>query len=195
MDRILDRVENGYRLCILGDLKGWIGDRTRTGITGTFGVSEENENGRRVVEFCAERGLCVDNTYFEPPSLHKYTKVARGQDGVEVKSMIGLVLVKDMLRYVQVVRAMREMRRGLSDHHVVLCKVRLVGAWIKRIRREKLREHQYREGHAKSLERKRVEGDGDDNVKHMWEQVKRTMVENAREVCGSVRLGGKEPKE
>ena len=26
----------------------------------------------------------------------------------------------------------RGMGRGLSDHYVVLCKVRLVGAWIKR---------------------------------------------------------------
>ena len=37
-----------------------------------------------------------------------------------------------MLRYVQDVRAVRGMERGLSDHHVVLCKVRLVGPWIKR---------------------------------------------------------------
>ena len=51
MDRILDRVGNQYRLCILGD-----------------------------------------------------------QDGVEVKSMIDLVLVKkDMLHYVQDVRAVRGM--------------------------------------------------------------------------------------
>ena len=28
----------------------------------------------------------------------------------------------------------------------------------------------------------------------MWEQVKRTMVESAREVCSSVREGGKNPK-
>ena len=28
----------------------------------------------------------------------------------------------------------------------------------------------------------------------MWEQVKRTMVESAREVCGSVRVGGNIPK-
>ena len=43
----------------------------------------------------------------------------------------------------------------------------------RRIRSEKLREHQYREGYAKSLEGKRVEWDGDDNVDHMWgEQVK-----------------------
>ena len=81
----------------------------------------ENDNGRRVVEVCAERGLCVSNTYFKHRSLHKYTRVARGQDGVEIKSMIDLVLVKrDMLRYMQDVRAVRGMGRDLSDHYVVL---------------------------------------------------------------------------
>ena len=59
MDRTLDSVGNGYRLCILGYLNGWVGDRVRTGITGAFGVPGENKNGRRMVEFCAERGLCV----------------------------------------------------------------------------------------------------------------------------------------
>ena len=60
------------------------------------------------MEFCAERGLCVGNTYFEHKNLHKYTRVARGQDGVEVKGMIDLVLVKkDMLHFVQDVRAVR----------------------------------------------------------------------------------------
>ena len=49
------------------------------------------------------------------------------------------------------------------SHHHVLCNVKLIGAWIKRrevvvgarkIRSEKLREHQYREGYARSLEGK-----------------------------------------
>ena len=43
MDRIMDRVGNRYRLCMLGDLKGWIGDRVRVSIIGAFGVSRENE--------------------------------------------------------------------------------------------------------------------------------------------------------
>ena len=39
--------------------------------------------------------------------------------------MIDLVLVKkDMLRYMQDIRAVRGMGQGLSDHHVVLCKIR-----------------------------------------------------------------------
>ena len=114
------------------------------------------------MDFCAERGLCVGNTYFEHKILHKYTRVARGQDGVGVKSMIYLVLVKkDMLHFVQDVRGVGQ---GISDHHV-LCKVRLVGTWIKRrvvvdgawrIRSEKLSEHQYGEEYSRSLEGKRV---------------------------------------
>ena len=80
--------------------------------------------------------------------------------------MIDLVLVKkDMLRYLQDVRAVRGKGRGLLDHHFVLCKVRLVGARIKRkevvdqgrrIRIETVKEHQYIEGCARSLEGKGV---------------------------------------
>ena len=52
---------------------------------------------------------------------------------MKVMSMIDMVLVKkDMLHYVQDVRAVRGMRRGFSDHHVLLCKVSLVGTWIKK---------------------------------------------------------------
>ena len=94
IDRTLDSVGNGYRLCILGDLNGWIGDRTRAGITDALGVPGENDNGRRVD--------CVSNTHFKHISLHKYTRVARDQGGGETKSMIDLVPVKrDMLQDVR----------------------------------------------------------------------------------------------
>ena len=38
LDKVVDRVGNGYRLCVLGDLNGWIADRVRAGIIGAFGV-------------------------------------------------------------------------------------------------------------------------------------------------------------
>ena len=57
---------NGYRLSTLGDLNGWIGHRKRARISGAFRVPGENDNGGRVVEFCAETWLCVGNTYLEP---------------------------------------------------------------------------------------------------------------------------------
>ena len=64
----------------------------------------------------------------------------------------------------------------------------------RRIKSEKLKEHQYIEGYARSLEGKDVEWDGDNIVEHMWEQVKWAMVGSPREVYGSVSWG-KEPKE
>ena len=52
----------------------------------------------------------MGNSYFECILLHKHTRVARGRDGVEIKSIVDLVLVKrDMLRYVQDVRGVRGM--------------------------------------------------------------------------------------
>ena len=72
------------------------------------------------------------------------------QDRVEGMIMIGMVLVKkDMLRYVRDLRAVSRIGRCLSDHHVILCEVRLVDAWIKRgnvvnlamMISEKLKEH------------------------------------------------------
>ena len=78
---------------------------------------------------------------------------------------------------------------------MVLCKVRLVGAWIKRRERwfelgrleVRNRGKIFTEKDILGLEEKIVEGDGG-NVENMWEQVKRAMVESAREVCGSVRV-------
>ena len=65
LGKVVDRVRNGYRLCVLGDLNGCIGNRVRAGITSAFGVPGEKG---RVLEFCAERGQCVGNTYFK----HKF---------------------------------------------------------------------------------------------------------------------------
>ena len=47
------------------------------------------------------KGGCVWVTHISNISLHKYTRMARGQDGVEVKSMImiDLVLVKKDMGY------------------------------------------------------------------------------------------------
>ena len=69
------------------------------------------------------------------------------------------------------------MGRGISDHYVVLRKVKS-GTWIKRRnvvgaarrnRSEKLREHPYREGYCRSLDGKGVERVGENDVEHMWE--------------------------
>ena len=106
-------------------------------IIGGFGIPGKNDNRWREVHFWAERTLCVMKR------LHKYTRVARVHDREEVVSMVNLVYD---------VKGVGGMGQVFSDHHVVLCKVRLVGIWVKRrevvngvrnIRSEKLRENQY----------------------------------------------------
>ena len=47
----MDRVGNGYRLCMLRDLNGWIGNRLRASVTGAFEVPGENDNRRKMVSF------------------------------------------------------------------------------------------------------------------------------------------------
>ena len=63
----------------------------------------------------------MGNTYFEHKNLHKYTKVTRGKD-------------HDRSSAVLCAGYEGNGRNGkdLSDHHVVVCKVRLVGPWIKK---------------------------------------------------------------
>ena len=43
----MNRAGNGYKLYMLEDLNGWIGDRIRDDITGAFGIPGENSNGRK----------------------------------------------------------------------------------------------------------------------------------------------------
>ena len=65
MGRVVDRVGYEYQLCVLEDLNGWVGGRVKVSMSGAFRVPGENDNGRRVVDFCAERELYVGKTYFE----------------------------------------------------------------------------------------------------------------------------------
>ena len=65
---------------------------------------------------------------------------------------------------------------------------------VRRIKSEKLRKHKYREGYARSLERMEVEWDEENSAEHMLEQLKRPMVERAREVCGSMKVREKPQK-
>ena len=44
------------------------------------------------------------------------------------------------------------------------------------------------------LRGKRVEWDGENSAELMWEQVKRAMIESAREMCESMQVGGGNPK-
>ena len=200
VERTVDEVGSSYRVIVMGDMNGWVGDVECEGIIGKHGVPGVNDNGERVVDFCAEKEFCIGNTYFEHKNIHKYTRIGKARDR-EVRSMIDLILVKrDMLKYLCDVKVVRGLSGDLSDHLIVLCKIRLIGTWMERkernrkgerIRSERLKNEEYKREYKQAIENKSGRVHGELDVEIMWEQVKSIIVESAREVCGTARPGCK----
>src|SRR5678815_5964693 len=143
--------------------------------------------------------MCVSYTFFNHMSIHKYTRVGVGRDGIEVKSMIDFVLVKKMLKHVLDVKSVRGLGIGLSDHYVVLCKIKLVGAWMERkvirkevgrINSEKLSEQGNKDKYLRALASKSVKCEQVE-TEQIWEQMKQVTVSSAKEVCGFAKVGSR----
>lgn len=59
--------------------------------------------------------MCFSNTFLDHKSFHKYNRVV-GRDYFGVKSMIYLVLEKEMPKYAMDVRSVKELGMGISDN-------------------------------------------------------------------------------
>ena len=79
----------------LGDFNGHVGKYAEgfEGVHGGNGVGKRNAEGRRLLEFCDERELCVANTWFKKTDKRKITYSASGC-GTE----IDFVLVEEKYR-------------------------------------------------------------------------------------------------
>jgi exonuclease III len=64
---LVDITPKGDTLVIMGDFNAKVGDKTLAGITGKFGLGEENEAGLRLKDFCQTNNLCIGNTMFQQP--------------------------------------------------------------------------------------------------------------------------------
>lgn len=92
LGHVVNAVGKGYRLVVLGDVYGIIGDGVRGSVTGSVDVPGENENEMKVVDFCS-RGICVTNTFFQHKDIYKYTWVGQGGES-ECRSMTHLIWCK-----------------------------------------------------------------------------------------------------
>ena len=52
-------------LFIIRDWNAKVGSQSIAGVTGKFGLGEENEAGQRQIEFCHENALVIANTLFQ----------------------------------------------------------------------------------------------------------------------------------
>ena len=60
-------------LFIIGDWNAKVGSQETPGVTGKFGLAEENEVGQRLIEFCQENALVIENTLFQQHKRRLYT--------------------------------------------------------------------------------------------------------------------------
>ena len=60
-------------LFIIGEWNAKVGSQETPGVTGKFGLGEQNEAGQRLIEFCQENALVIANTLFQQHKRVLYT--------------------------------------------------------------------------------------------------------------------------
>ena len=73
-------------LFIIGDWNAKVGSQEAPGVTGKFGLGIWNEAGQRLIEFCQENALVIENTLFQ-----KHEKTTHGPHQM-VNTKIRLIL-------------------------------------------------------------------------------------------------------
>ena len=63
-------------LFIIGDWNAKVGSQETPGLTGKFGLGVWNEAGQRLIEFCQENTLVIDNTLFQQHKRRLYTWIS-----------------------------------------------------------------------------------------------------------------------
>ena len=62
---LLELTHNKDILFLIGDWNAKVGSQETPGVTGKFGLREQNEVGQRLIEFCQENTLVIANTLFQ----------------------------------------------------------------------------------------------------------------------------------
>ena len=60
-------------LFIIWDWNSKVGSQETPGVTGKFGLGVQNEAGQRLIEFCQENTLVIENTLFQQHKRRLYT--------------------------------------------------------------------------------------------------------------------------
>ena len=60
-------------LFIIGDWNAKVGSQETPGVTGKFGLGVQNKAWQRLIEFCQENTLVIENTLFQQHKRRLYT--------------------------------------------------------------------------------------------------------------------------
>ena len=109
-------------LFIIWDWNAKVGSQEITGVTGKFGFGVQNEAGQRLVEFCQEKVLVIENTLFQQHKRILYTWTS--PDG-QHQNQIDYILCSQRWRSsIQSTKA-RPVADCGSHHELLIAKFRL----------------------------------------------------------------------
>ena len=107
---------------IIGDRNAKVGSQETPGVTGKFALGVWNESGQRLIEFCQENTLVIENTLFQQHKRRLYTWTS--PDG-RYRNQIDYILCSQRCRSpIQSAKTRLGDDCG-SDHELLIAKFRL----------------------------------------------------------------------
>ena len=111
-----------YVLFIIEDLNAKVGSQEIPGVTGKFGLGEQNEARQRLTKFCQENALVIANTQFQQHKRRLYTWTS--PDG-QHRNQIDYILCSQRWRNSLQSAKTRPGADCGSDHELLIAKFRL----------------------------------------------------------------------
>ena len=109
-------------LFIIGDWNAKGGIQETPGVTGKFGLGVQNEAGQRLIEFCQENALVIENTHFQQHKMRLYTWTL--PDGKHQNQVDYILCSQRWKSSIQSAKTRTEADCG-SDHELLIAKFRL----------------------------------------------------------------------
>ena len=196
----LNGFEVSTNVCLVGDLNARVGVDRGGGVVGPFGVGNRNANGESLLEVCVANRLIIGNTWFVKKLNHKWTWVS-GINGE--KGLLDYICIKKRIRdRLLDVNVFRGAARGMSDHYLVLAKIRVRGGWkkirdisraVEVVKVERLEEEGVGEQFRRELSLRwgEVKESAAEGVEEEWVRLRESLIESAKNVCGIRRVGGR----
>ena len=111
-------------LFIIGDWNAKLGSQEIPGVMGKFGLGVQNEAGQRLIEFCQENKLVIENTHFQQQLSKRQLYTWTWPDG-QYWNQIDYILCSQRWRSsTQSAKTIWGADSG-SDHELLIAKFRL----------------------------------------------------------------------
>ena len=94
-------------------------DQETPGVTGKFGFGVQNKAGQRLIEFCQENALVIENTLFQQHKRRLYTQIS--PDG-QHRNQTDYILCRQRWRS-SIQSAKARQRAGCDSDHEPYCQI------------------------------------------------------------------------